>query len=459
MDNSIKKNVSYSFFAQFVSICAAFLLNLVVPKFVDEIQYAYWQTYVLYSSFVGILHLGILDGIGLRYAGCDFDNLDIPLIRSQYMALFFMDILFVLLIIILSFHFTFGAYRCLAILVAASVIPKHLYTYNFYLFQMTNRIKLYAAFVIVNNLVCMFLIIMLLFLSVNNFVFLCLTDILCIFLSCIIFSKCNKGLYIGKPIKSNLFFPEFKENISCGFVILIATWSSMFLLGSTKMLVQRNWNEIIFGKVSFAFSLTSLFLSFVTAASIALFPSLKRKVVSELPDTYMKIRNFLSPMLFSALVLYYPIYFILEKWIPKYEVSLRYLALVLPIIVYTSKVTLLTNNYIKTYRKERYLLIINVVMLAVSICLVGLATIYFKNLELALLLAVFSVALRSIISEFVVSKLIKKNLTPYFVKEFILTAIFLCSTNLLNFAHGFYLYLASLSIYMISYAKKFMKET
>ena len=71
------KNVSLSIAAQVVSLFVAFILNLIVPKFISEYDYAYWQTYVLYASYVGILHFGILDGIVLRYSQFDYDELDI----------------------------------------------------------------------------------------------------------------------------------------------------------------------------------------------------------------------------------------------------------------------------------------------------------------------------------------------------------------------------------------------
>ena len=56
------KNVVYSILAQIISLAVSFVLTLIVPKFIDEYQYAYWQTYVLYVGYVGILHFGILDG-------------------------------------------------------------------------------------------------------------------------------------------------------------------------------------------------------------------------------------------------------------------------------------------------------------------------------------------------------------------------------------------------------------
>ena len=85
--NQIKKNVGLSVSAQVISLAVSFIMNLILPKFISEYQYALWQTYLLYIGYVGILHFGLLDGIVLRYSQYDYDELDKPKIRSQFQCL------------------------------------------------------------------------------------------------------------------------------------------------------------------------------------------------------------------------------------------------------------------------------------------------------------------------------------------------------------------------------------
>ena len=72
------------------------------------------------------------------------------------------------------------------------------------------------------------------------------------------------------------------------------------------MVIQWRWGLLVFGKVSLAFSLTSFFLQFVTAISVVLFPSIKRMEPDKLPGMYCRIRQGISPLLFAAMLLYYP---------------------------------------------------------------------------------------------------------------------------------------------------------
>ena len=79
----LASNIIISITVQLISMAVSFLLTLIVPKFIDEYQYAYWQTYVMYVGYVGILHFGLLDGIVLRYSQYDYEELDKARIRSQ----------------------------------------------------------------------------------------------------------------------------------------------------------------------------------------------------------------------------------------------------------------------------------------------------------------------------------------------------------------------------------------
>ena len=81
------KNVIFSIIAQIVSMAVSFILALIVPKFINEYQYSYWQMYVLYVGYVGVLHFGLLDGIVLRYSKYDYEELDKARLRSQFLIL------------------------------------------------------------------------------------------------------------------------------------------------------------------------------------------------------------------------------------------------------------------------------------------------------------------------------------------------------------------------------------
>ncbi len=421
----LKKNIAISIGAQFVSIVVSILLNLIVPKFLPEIQYAYWQTYLLYAGYVGILHFGLLDGLMLRYSQYDYDELDKTTIRSQFKLLLILLALSSFITIIIGYSFSDSITSSVFYFIAIAIFSKNLYTYTSYSFQMTNRINEYALFVILQRVLYLIGIVFLLMFGVQWFVWFCVVDVLADLISCCFGSIFNKGLYLGKSLPVSSTLTELKLNIQAGMILLGANWSSMLIVGASKMFIQWHWTPIQFAKVSFAFSVSNLFLTFVTAISVVLFPALKRTSPEELPLFYSEIRNKIDPVLFSVIALYFPGNWILNIWLPNYSESLPYLGLLLPTIVFSSKVSLLTNNYLKALRKEKILLYINLFSVLFAVALYIIAT-YLINSILCVLIGVVAVVfIRSIISELYVGKKINQNYTKSLIVESLLTLIFI----------------------------------
>ena len=363
----LTSNIIISLTVQAISLAVSFVLNLIVPKFIDEYQYAYWQTYVLYVGYVGILHFGLLDGIVLRYSQYDYEELDKARLRSQFKILLFSTCFISIITTSVALFSCTNTTQAIIILVAMGIITKNLFTYNSYTFQITNRINRYAILVIVQRVVYGLIVVILILCKVNVFYWYCLADLFGDIIGSSVAAAMNRGMYFGKSLNIKEAIVELKNNIFSGILLLIANWSAMLLVGSAKMVVQWKWGELIFGKISFAFSVSSLFLTFITAVSVVLFPSLKRMEINMLPAIYKKIRDAVSIFLFFVLIFYFPGCAILEIWLPQYTSSLEYLAILLPIIIFSSKVSLLTNNYLKVYRKEKSMLIVNIISVTIGI--------------------------------------------------------------------------------------------
>lgn len=449
-NKQIVRNISSSLFAQIVSLIVGFIMGLVVPKFIDEYQYAYWHIYLLYVSYVGVLHFGLLDGIVLRYSQYDYEELDKNRLRSQFAALLFINS--IAWIIVFAYGvFSGGLIKLIAILVAFGIFTKNIFTYNSFLFQITNRIHNYASIVIIQRVVYGFFVVLLIVFEQRNFIWFCIADLAGDCAGIFFGLFYNKDLHFGKLLPLKEVLQETWWNISSGILLMFSTWSSMLLVGGAKMIIEWKWGPLVFGQTSFAFAIASLMLSFVSAISIVLFPSLKRMRQEDLPLFYKKLREMMVPFLFWSLLLYYPECWILETWLPQYTNSLVYLGLLSPMVVYASVVSLLTNNYLKAYRKENELLLINITAVFLAACLYGLSAYWFKDFTVMLLAVVLVIMLRSIVSEFFVIKLIHIELKKEFIIEFVLTFAFLVSVQFYNKIAGFCFYLTLLFIYSYFY--------
>ena len=147
-NRKIAANLILSMLAQIISITVSFILGFIVPKFIDEFQYSYWQTFILYVGYVGIFHFGLLDGIVLRYSQYDFDELDKPRIRSQFQLTLSFVSLLALIGCLTSVCTDNVVTKEIVILVSIGIITKQVFGYTSYSFQITNRITKYAVLVI-----------------------------------------------------------------------------------------------------------------------------------------------------------------------------------------------------------------------------------------------------------------------------------------------------------------------
>jgi len=454
-ERQIKKNVLISVAVQAVSLTVGFVLNLVLPKYIPQLQYAHWQTYVLYVGYVGILHFGLLDGIVLRYAQFDYDELDKPRIRSQFKLLLLITAFLSMLSICIAYLVADGISKFIFIYVAIGIITKNLFTYTSYTFQITNRISKYALLIVSQKLFYGVSVIALLFNHIDDFNLYCIADLCGDLFACAIGYLYNRQLYFGKTLSISEAIQEFWVNTSSGIKLLIANWSSILLLGTSKMLVQWHYDAITFARYSFAFSLCNLFLAFVAAVSVVLFPSLKRMDKDKLPLIYDNVRSIISILLIAALLLYYPCFVILSIWMPQYADSLVYWGIMLPMIVYTSKVTLLTNNYLKAYRKELFMLRINVVSALIAFALFAFAVYVCNSINLLLILVVFASMFRSVYSELVVMNILNKSFVKDFIIEAVITMLFIISVCCLPLKLGAISYSIILGIYFILNKKVF----
>ena len=72
MKNAIFRLLGVNLVSTALNMITAFLL----PKFLTIEGYGYVKTYQFYLMYVGLLHLGYIDGIYLEYGGKDYNNID-----------------------------------------------------------------------------------------------------------------------------------------------------------------------------------------------------------------------------------------------------------------------------------------------------------------------------------------------------------------------------------------------
>ena len=442
----VKRNVAISILAQALSLAVSVVLNLFVPKYFSIEDFSYWQTFLLYNGYVGVLHFGLLDGLMLRYAKYDYSELNKDAISAQFIFLLIILTVFSVLGALAMFLFTGVPNKLIVLFVSISILTVNLVTYNSYLFQLTNRITNYSILLVLQRLIFGVLVTAAIILKWNQFYWLCIAYLAGEVIACLYAIPYNKGLYFNTHYSLKEAKVEIWESLKCGILLLLANWSSILIVNGGRMVIQWHWPLSEFGKVSFSFSITGLFLTFIQAIGIVLFPSLSRIEQQHLPGIYENLKYKMSYILLLLMLLYYPICALLQLWLPQYVESLVYLGYLLPTIIYSSKVSMLTNNFLKIYRREKAMLYINFFTVILAFTGFLLFAYVFENLILLLLWSVVAVMVRSILSERIVDKILDKKSYGINIIEIVASITFIITANTLSLTYGFIVYAVMLAL-------------
>jgi len=316
--------------------------------------------------------------------------------------------------------------------------------------QATNRFKDYAIITLSDRILYILLIVILLLFGVRSFKLLVIANVIGRLVSLIYASYKCKDIVYRKISRFKFTIAESINNIFVGINLMFASIASKLIIGVIRFGIERTWSIAIFGQVSLVLSISNMFMLFLNTVGLVLFPVLRRTKKENLPSIYNILRDILMFVLLGVLVIYYPVKEILSYWLPKYSDSLRYMALLLPIIVYEGKMALLINTYLKTLRKEKTILRINIYALVLSFLSTLIIIIIFKNLEVLIFSIVIILAFRSIFAEVLLSKTLKISLFKDIVFEISLTLIFIYTGWFINswettmsysFAYFIYLYI------------------
>lgn len=448
-NKKIKKNIILVLLSQMFSIVVGLVLGFVVPKFIDELQYAYWQSFLLYYGYSSLLTFGLIDGFVLRYSNYDYEDLPRERVKAFFKALLLVAFFTSLVIIVVSQFALTGHYKSVLLLVGVGAFIHTLWTYNYTILNTTNRADKYARYVFVYRLSYLLIIVVLLLLKISNFIYYCIAEIISEFLAFILSIRHNRGLYFGRALP----FKEAKKELSLlfagGIILLLANFTGNFIVNGAKTIIEIKWDKLTFGAVSFGFSATNIFLTLVTTVSVVLFPSLKRIDEKNLPATYIKIRDSLTPLIFICFIAYFPLRFVLNIWLPNYSASLVYLGSLLPITYSISLANLLTNNYFKAYRKEKIMLLINLSCVAFGFLSYYFAWFFFKNVELIIFCVIIISFTRLYLSEFVIYKIMNKKMSLSIFFEVAISVSFVLCNRYLGLYKCLVVYFFILVIYLI----------
>lgn len=401
---SFTRNILFALIAQVVSLLSSFAVQFFAPKALDVTQYAYWQLFLFYVSYINISRIGIIDGMYLRLGGKERKDLDTSLIKSEYIIFMILQFVFAIGFVCVAANLIKDENRLFVILTCAiCMVVINSNNYFGFLFQAINETDLYSISEIIYNLTWFIAVFILCFFKFGSYKLIIYMYILGQFLAATYLMRKAGFIFEGKLISFKNVIGDMYINAKCGISLLIAMYASMLITGIARVVVDGKWGIEMFGYFSFAMSLTTFLLKFISQISMVLFPAIRKVSKTTQKTIFEESNTVLTIILPMALLLLLPMKYFVNWWLPQYNSSMFYLSVLLPICVFDGKMQLLYSTFLKVINKQSFLLIVNIIAVTISFLISILGAYIVNDLNTIAWAMLIAIATRSIISGIAVS--------------------------------------------------------
>lgn len=430
---SLFKNISFVFGAQTLILIVSVLRALILPKFLSVEGFGYWEVYWFYTTWCGLFCLGYNDGIYLKYGEYNYNQLPMKTLRSSTRIFTILLLSFSIISVLAVCFFVDNSDTSFALIFAAlDIIVLGISGLCIYIFQITNQFKKYSFYSIIDKVIVLATIFVLLAINKNNFRYIIVADFISKLLVLLFMTYKTKELFIGETVEINESMRFMWDTMTVGVKLLIANLMSMMLIGAGKFIVQIFGNIEDFARYSFGISITGLVLTAVTAFSLVLYPAVKRASRERHPSLFMKINSFTRFFGLSAILLYFPVYYLVGVIYPQYESVLSYLNILFALIFIQCKISILDNTFYKALREEKSMLYANIFCVALFVIFSLIVYTTIREIWVIALCTFMAMFYRCYSSEIFLNRKLGLSFDCENWYEILLLAVFLFSTSFVS---------------------------
>ena len=308
----LKEGIVVVFLANIINLVINLATNFLLPKYLSVDSYAFIKTYQLYSSYAGVLSLGFVDGMYLKYGGKEFIDInkgDLDKNISSF-RIFQLIITFLLLpFVFILKDYTYAVF-------VFTILPVNMAGYFRSLYQSIGEFKKYSR--LMNSVTILTFMINIVLLFVVK------TDVYQIYLALYVILNIviwlMLELYLRKSVNYSFSYflfslSEMVDNIKDGILLMLGNFSNTILTSMDRWFIKALMNTYAFAQYSFACSMENFVNFAVTPITITLYNYFcNHQEIQEVK----KIRNL--TMIFATCLIScaFPAKFILENFLTKY---------------------------------------------------------------------------------------------------------------------------------------------
>lgn len=408
------------------------------PKWMTTSEYASYQLFLLYISYIGILHLGFPTGMYINYAGIPYAEIEKKHFKKEIEIL-----LFILVFFSCIFAIAFFVTKNLLVLEIGLCILPYCFVTSFQsLYQAWGD---FSAFSKLNVLLSAIPIVLALAISIVTEAFYSINYVIAFQIAYIMaFVQILCSMRTDLRVRSNekLFCAQNRNTLKLGFSVCIGNYINVLFHSVDKQFVAWLFNEQQFAQYSFGLSLQNLMMVFITSLAQPMINFLAVGKVNK--ENFMHIKSLLLAFGGLSGIAYFVCSLIVRTFLPKYTASME----ITQVYFWTFPAMAMINCiYINLYRwqkKTRRYIVTLSEMLATAVILNAVLTFIFKK-AIAITFAttiVYAIWLILCSHDFNDFKLFTRD----WLFLIVYTAIYFISTSLSSILWGTILYTVSYGI-------------
>lgn len=367
---SLKSNILRIFSANFLTMISGIIIGFVVPAVLSVDSYAYLKTYTFYLSYIGLLHLGFIDGMYIKYGGKELEFLDKREFKLEH------RMFIIIQSIITIFFITLALYKndIIIFLFALSIVPINTVSFYKLFYQSIGKFKKYANISYVYTLIYLItnVLLAIVFRS-KNYIGYCITSILA-----------NGIVFLYLEYKFAIEFTKIKvkydrkvwNNIKVGFFILLGNLSVVMFYAIDRWFIKLFYTVNDFAYYSFAISMLNIINVLVGAISVTFYNYLAK---DENEEKVKKLKRYFIILGAFASLGYFALSGIVSILLKKYMLSLNIIAISFAAYPYMIVINALYVNLYKARKNEKKYLKVVLLMVIISTIYNTIAMLLSKN--------------------------------------------------------------------------------
>ncbi len=264
---NFKKGILQVCFANIVNLILSVCNGFLLPKYLSIETYAGLKTFLLYTSYVGILHFGYVDGIYIRYGGKEKEEL----YQGKFTCTCQTLVYFQILITVLGMAAAVWLQDMILFCAAASILPNIMVACYKMMYQAIGDFHQYRILLNMTSVLIFAANMLFIGIKIDNvycYIAIQLAMTFLVFLFYEYKRKCN-----SIPVKMSLpvMKEELKENISLGFVIMLGNFMGIWITGMDRWFVKIFCSVADFAYYSFAVTMLKIINTVISAVSVTLY--------------------------------------------------------------------------------------------------------------------------------------------------------------------------------------------